>query len=262
MPELPDVETFKRYLDSTALNQPVASVHVEADDLLEQTTPSGLGRHLHGRRFTVTRRHGKFLFVRADADGWLVLHFGMTGRLEYGKTTDPDPPPELRIHFDNGHRLDYIAPRKLGRIAFTQDPDEYIEGQELGPDAMEMNFDLFLERAAGRRGSVKCWLMNQSALAGIGNVYSDEILFQAGMHPKTDLRGLDRDDLSTLYKALQEVLHTATRNQARPDDMPDTYLLPRRDTQGHCPRCGGRIHSLKACGRTAWYCPHCQPSRS
>lgn len=258
MPELPDVETFKRYADSTALNQPIASVHVEANDLLEQTSPSGLGRQLHGRCLTTTRRHGKFLFVRADDDGWLVLHFGMTGRLEYGTSTSPDRTPELRIQFENGYRLDYIAPRRLGRIAFTKDPGEYIAAQDLGPDALTLSFEAFQERATGKRGSVKCWLMNQSALAGIGNVYSDEILFQTRLYPKTDLRQLEHEDLHTLYRALQEVLHTASRNQARPDHMPDTYLLPRRNSRSRCPRCGGRLDSLKACGRTAWYCPQCQ----
>ncbi|MHB1215952.1 MAG: DNA-formamidopyrimidine glycosylase family protein [Thiobacillus sp.] len=111
MPELPDVETFKRYLDATALHQPIGTVRVGAPSLLHGTTPQGLGRRLHGQALESTRRHGKYLFARVDEAGWLVLHFGMSGRLQYAEASGQLPQDaEFLLRFKNKAGLAYIAP--------------------------------------------------------------------------------------------------------------------------------------------------------
>ncbi|HEY9149582.1 MAG TPA: DNA-formamidopyrimidine glycosylase family protein, partial [Gammaproteobacteria bacterium] len=117
MPELPDVEAYKRYLDATALHSAVEQVEVQAPEILEGTTPQGLGRALKGHVFANSRRHGKYLLVQLDDGPWLTLHFGMTGDLLYHRQDVNTPAhTQCRFSFGNGYELDYIAPRKLGHI--------------------------------------------------------------------------------------------------------------------------------------------------
>lgn len=260
MPELPDVETFRRYLDATALHQPIGKVRVGAPRLLRGITPQGLGRRLHGRALESTRRHGKHLFARVDEAGWLVLHFGMSGRLQYAKASGRLPQDaELLLRFANEAGLAYIAPRKLGRIDWSGAPDDYIASRGLGPDALALDHAAFRDLARGRRGGVKSWLMDQGSLAGIGNLYADEILFQAGIHPGHAVAQLDDSALQALHKAMGRVLRQAIEARAEPDAMPRSFLLPRRHAGARCPRCGERLAAIKLAGRTACFCPRCQP---
>lgn len=260
MPELPDVETFKRYLDATALHQPIGTVRVGAPRLLHGTTPQGLGRRLHGQALESTRRHGKYLFVRVDEAGWLVLHFGMSGRLQYAEASGQLPQDaELLLRFENNAGLAYIAPRKLGRIDWSDAPDDYVAARGLGPDALAIDHASFRDLARGRRGGVKSWLMDQGSLAGIGNLYADEILFQAGIHPGQAVAELDDETLQALHTALRRVLRQAIEAGADPDAMPRNFLLPQRRADGRCPRCGETVATTRVGGRTAYYCPRCQP---
>lgn len=259
MPELPDVEVFKRDLDANALHQPVASVHVgsRAGRLLHGITPAMLDQKLRGRALVSTRRHGKYLFARADAAGWLVLHFGMTGQLEYANSVERLPgDAELLLQFENGAGLAYLAPRKLGRIDWADDPDDYAAARSLGPDALAVDYAGFRQRARGRRGGVKAWLMDQGVLAGIGNAYSDEILFEAGSHPLRSVAELD-DALKGLHKTMRRVLRQAIDADADRQAMPDAFLLPQRRAGGRCPRSDEPVKTIKTGGRTAYYCPHC-----
>ena len=261
MPELPDVETFRRYLDEHAVGRVIERTRVEAAELLEGLTVQGLGQRLKGRRLTATRRHGKYLFAARDGDdGWLVLHFGMSGFLQaFGAGESPPQYTRMSLAFEDGHALAYVAPRKLGLIAWTPDPADFAAARDLGPDALAIDRAGFVEALRNHRGGVKCWLMDQSALAGVGNIYSDEALFQAGLHPKRQGRDLDGPGAGRLYEALHAVLEAAVEAQADPDRLPEGYILPLRGAQAPCPRCGGNIEPIKACGRTAWYCPRCQP---
>lgn len=259
MPELPDVETFKRYLEATSLHQPVARVHVGAKSLLEGISAQGLGRRLHHRPLERTHRHGKYLFAEVDHHGWLMLHFGMTGWLKYGRSPDPAAAhAEAVLYFDNGRYLAHIDPRKLGHIGWVADPRVMVKEKSLGPDALRLDFDCFLHLARGRHGQVKSWLMNQQVMAGIGNVYSDEILFQSRIPPDAPLEDLSDRVLCDVFEAMQDVMETAIDVDAAPGALPRTYLLPHRRPGGHCPRCGGKLARQRLGGRSAWYCPHCQ----
>ncbi len=205
-------------------------------------------------------RHGKYLFGGLDGDGsCLALHFGMTGRLQYLKQSESAPDAvQCLIEFDNGARLAYIATRKLGKISLCDTPESLIQDQKLGPDALDISAKDFVQLASGRRGAVKSWLMNQQIMAGIGNVYSDEILFQTGLHPRRSMEDMTEDDLKRLHAALRKVLEAAIDAQADPQQMPDDFLLPQRREGGHCPSCKGEPETLRVGGRTAWYCPDCQ----
>jgi formamidopyrimidine-DNA glycosylase len=261
MPELPEVETFKRYLDATALHQEIEKVEIRSELLLEDTRVQELQDTLQGRSFRSTRRHGKYLFVELEGDGWLVLHFGMSGRLKYFRDMTQDPPYDrFLVTFGNGYHLAYDAARKLGEIEVIHDWEAFIEEKELGPDVLDPDFDLetFLEILEQRRGMIKPALMDQQLMAGIGNVYSDEILFQAHIHPRTKIDQLDEKTRTVIDCIVQEVLRTAIEHQATPDEFPDSYLIPHRDPEGMCPLCGGEIERVKVSGCTAYYCPNRQ----
>lgn len=259
MPELPDVEVYRRYLDVTSLHQRIGQVHVMSPSILFETSPQGLGHALTHHSFQSTGRHGKYLFIETDSEKWLVMHFGMTGDLRYFKNQHKIPDyTRLLIDFENGFHLAYLSPRKLGRITLTDSPQSWVRENGLGVDAFDLSEEEFVRRAAQRRGSVKTWLMDQSSIAGIGNIYSDEILFQAGIHPQRSVSSLDTADLNTLYKAMGHVLNAAINAGADPGKMPSAFLLPHRKQGERCPRCDTPVVSIKTAGRTAWYCPRCQ----
>mgnify|MGYP003571175213 CR=1 FL=1 len=261
MPELPDVETRRRYIDATALHQKIKSAVVNAPRMLKGISAKDLISALKSHAFSETGRHGKFLFVRFDDKAWLVLHFGMSGTLAY--TKDESAVPEgarLRIDFANGYHLAGIWQRRLGRIGLTVDPATFVKQEGLGPDAMTPGIDLstFKRMLGGRRGSVKPALMDQKFIAGIGNIYSDEMLFQAGLDPRHAADGLDDDQLADLHRAMRHVLRIAIERQADPGRMPHSWLLPQRRKGGVCPRCGTPLRQIKVSGRTAHLCPQCQ----
>ena len=257
MPELPDVQVFREYVDATSLHQSVTRTSVEDADVLVDTTAALLARRLKGSRFEGTRRHGKHLFLDIAGNGWLRLHFGMTGFLRYYKRPGhASDHIRLRIDFENGYHLAYDCQRKFGEVEVVEDVRRFIDERDLGPDPLEPGFDLdrFVDLVGDRRGSVKAALMNQSVMAGIGNIYSDEILFQAGVRPDAEVRRLDRGALKDIYLAMHRVLKKAIECRVDPERWPDWFLLPDRTEGARCPRCGGRVEKAKIAGRTSYYC--------
>ncbi|MFO7907565.1 MAG: Fpg/Nei family DNA glycosylase [Planctomycetota bacterium] len=261
MPELPDVERFKTYLGDTAFHQEIAAVEVSDENALKGVSPKTFRQTLQGRAFASADRHGKFLFVHLQTPPLLVLHFGMTGYLDYNQQ-EYDPPEHTRVlfRFVTANRLAYVCQRKLGMVALAEDQDAFIEQHELGPDAMDETLTprAFCERLAGRRGTVKSILMNQETVAGLGNVYADEVLFQAGIAPGHRVDELDDQTLRKLYQTMRRVLKTAIRNNADVSRLPRGYLLRQRAPDGHCPRCGRAVKKAKISGRGTYFCDHCQ----
>ncbi|HYY35907.1 MAG TPA: DNA-formamidopyrimidine glycosylase family protein [Candidatus Binatia bacterium] len=259
MPELPDVETFKRYLDATSLHQRIDDVDVRKAYILKDTSARILARKLKGRRFKSSRRHGKHLFVRADDDVWLRLHFGMTGSLHYFKN-DEQAPRHARVlfAFANNHRLAFDDQRQFGQIGFIENVDEYLEKRALGPDALDLDLAKFRKILRKHRGAVKSILLNQQLIAGIGNIYADEILFRVRLHPATEISRLGDKGLAKLFRATRYILERAIEAKADVNQMPKSWLLPHRGKSGKCPRCGRKLRSAKIGGRTAWFCAHCQ----
>lgn len=263
MPELPDVEGFRRHLQKEALRKPVHSTTVHDKRILEDgITPSALGRRLKSKSFTAARRHGKVLFLRQSRGGGsLVLRFGMTGSVQVCQKNDEAPDhTRAELHFSNGSRLAVISQRLLGDIGFTDNEPQFIENSDLGPDAL--NGDLtkkdFFVMLSKSRATVKAALMDQSRLAGIGNVYADEILFQSGIRPDRKAAGLSEKQSGTIYRKMHHVLKTATERIAAGKEFPDSWLLPQRGKNSSCPHCNRKIKSVKVSGRTTWHCPHCQ----
>jgi formamidopyrimidine-DNA glycosylase len=261
LPELPDVQVLKQYLDATSLHQRLQAVEVYSQQMLEGLDARQLRGRLQGRTFKGTRRHGKYLFIELDDGDWLVLHFGMTGDLQYYKDADKEPDyDQILFHFANGYQLAYIMPRKLGEVRVVDEPESLTEEKGLGPDVLadDFNFETFRQLLAHRRGMIKSALMDQKLMAGIGNVYSDEILCQAGIHPRTQVRELDADHLRRIFDCLKEVLQVAIDHGAEPEQFPDDYLTQYRQTDHKCPKCGGPIERIEVAGRAGYFCPRCQ----
>jgi len=190
-----------------------------------------------------------------------MLHFGMTGFLDYARESEPPQGTRLVLHFESGYRLAYSNQRLLGHVGWADDFDAFVKDRELGPDALALaqNPDAFAALVEEARGGVKSLLMNQGRLAGVGNVYSDETLFHARLHPDTPVDALSEEQVETLRKSLLMVLEVAIERKADPEQVPGDWLLPRREEGSTCPRCAGPIRSDEVTGRTSWFCPTCQP---
>lgn len=261
MPELPDVAYFKQYLDATSLHRPVAAVAVYDAEVLANITIEELEEELVGHAFAGSDRHGKYLLVELDDGRTLIMHFGMTGHLAAFEDAADEPEfTDIRFRFEDGGYLAYVAPRKLGGLRLVEDVGRFLAAKELGPDVLadEFDFETFRELLSDRQGMIKSALMDQTLMAGIGNVYADEILFQARLHPRAPAQDLDEDMLHTLYRTMKEVLQTAIDHQADPEQFPDTFIIPQRHEDGVCPECGGEVQTVDVSGRTAYYCPQCQ----
>lgn len=259
MPELPEVETFKRYLDSTSLHQRIIGVDVRDAYVLQSMSVRELARRLKGHCFESSRRHGKHLFLRADGDLWLRLHFGMTGSLEYFNH-DEVAPKTARVIFrfaDNG-RLAFDDQRKFGEIELITDVNEFLQKRHLGPDALEISLSQFKAIIGKHRSAVKAILLNQRWIAGIGNLYADEILFRVGMHPAAEATKLSAKDVRRLFRATRYVLEKAIALKTDFNRLPKSWLLTHRGKGGKCPRCGRALRSATIGGRTSWFCVYCQ----
>ncbi len=260
MPELPEVEAFKRYLDATSLRQRITSVKVRDTYVLQGISARELAQALKNHRFENSRRHGKHLFVRADDQLWLRLHFGMTGSLQY-LNGDEEPPKTARVLFHfarNNHQLAFDDQRKFGEIGLIKNVDEFLKKRGIGPDALDIGFPEFKSILRKHGGGVKAILLNQKRIAGIGNLYADEILFRGKMHPAANARRLSDRDLATLFRATRYVLEKATVRKTDGDQLPKSWLMTHRGKQGKCPRCGHKLKSGTVGGRTSWFCAHCQ----
>jgi formamidopyrimidine-DNA glycosylase len=256
MPELPEVETFKRYLESTALHKRVEGVTVVEKAILDSISEIEFVRRVKGHRLEDTSRHGKYLFVRLDAGGEIVFHFGMDGRFQYYKAeTDRPEYAKLILDLENSYHFAYVTIRKLGFISLVEERFSFIREKELGPDVLNVEQGQFVMILSGRRGTIKSALMNQAMLAGIGNIYSDEILFQAGILPSTEVSDLSDQTLIDLYTITRKVLEKGIEVQGDVEKLPDSYIIPRREKGGVCPLCGAPLQHTTIGGRTSYFCP-------
>ena len=257
MPELPDVEGFRRELARTLPGRLIRKVTVLDAAVLRNATPRTLQRNLAGHRFGVPHRHGKWLILATDGPA-LLVHSGMTGHPYYAPAgADPVGYERLVIGLDRGE-LRYADLRKLRGVWFAADEDVAQVTGPQGPDALTVDLGCFTDALRRRSGRLKTTLMNQAVIAGLGNLLTDEICWQARLNPARPADGLDGDELRRLYSAMKRVLRTAVRHGCVPA-LPRWLTGVRDDPDPHCPRCGTRLSRRRIGGRTSLWCPHCQP---
>lgn len=253
MPELPEIESFKEYFKSKASKKTVSKVDVNDEVVLEGSARSFQTR-MKDQTFGSVSRYGKYLFVELSRDQSLMFHFGMTGKFKYYKE-DKEEPKYSRIIFNlnDGGKLAFVCRRKLGRVGLVDSKEDFIKEHELGPDAISLKWGEFEEAMKGRSGKVKSILMNQQIIAGIGNVYSDEVLFQADIAPETGVDKLDAQELKKIFNKIKSILPVVIKIRDE-DEFPEGFLHDFRKEGEKCPKCGGEIVKATVGGRSAYYC--------
>lgn len=260
MPELPDVEGFRRELAKTLPRRKIAHVRVNDPAILRNTTPTALGHRLAGHRFKAPCRHGKWLILPTDGPT-LLVHSGMTGHPFYAEAgAEPEQYERLVVSLDKGE-LRYADLRKLRGVWLADDQDDLADvlGPQ-GPDALGMGLREFREVITGRRrraGRLKPTLMDQSVIAGLGNLLTDEICWRARLKPTHPVANLSADDVKRLHTAMTQVLRTSVRH-GRVPGLPRWLTGVRDDPDPSCPRCGTRLRHDRVGGRTSLWCPHCR----
>jgi formamidopyrimidine-DNA glycosylase len=291
MPELPEVEVTRRQLAPLLVGRTVAAVSTGADSYFFLTPPAELRRRLPRRRFEALDRVGKYLLARLDSGERLLLHLGMTGQLfgagassvrlmsatagaaltpqQQGQRFRPDRHTHLRLRFaDGGPDVFFRDVRKFGKVQLLGEGERSARLQRLGADALLARADRLHAATRRRRAAIKAVLLDQSVLAGVGNIYADEALFLAGVRPTRPALRLSRDECRALAAALRRVLRrsiasggSSISDFVRPDGSDGRYQDERRvyDRAGQpCRRCRATIRRLVIGGRSAHFCPRCQ----
>jgi len=269
MPELPEVETVRREL----------APHVEGRTIVKATflwpgtaathPPDVLAQLLAGRRVERLDRRGKYLIADLDRGGCLIIHLCMTGRLFVRSEEAPvGKHTRALLHLDNGHVLHFQDQRKFGRFYLVENADEVVG--HLGPEPLDPEWRVEdLARALrSRRAPIKALLLDQRVVAGIGNIYADEALFLARVHPLRPGGDLSEEEVQRLHEAIRLVLAQAI---ALRGSSISTYLPPSgqqgeyqearrvfRREDAPCPRCGTPIERIRVRGRSTFFCPACQ----
>lgn len=270
MPELPEVETIARGLQATLVGANISGVTVRWPRTIAVPTVEEFRGCIAGRRVMSVGRRGKYVVVGLDA-GYLLIHLKMSGRLQVAPATAPQGRHTHTIfHLDDGRELRFHDVRKFGRV-YLVDEAEQVTGS-LGPEPLANGFTLddFCRQLARRTGRIKSLLLNQAFLAGIGNIYADESLFAAGLHPLRRADSLTQGEQARLYGALRTVLQRAV--EGRGTTLDDQGYVDAEGQAGAyqdeiavygrrgepCRVCGTPIERIVLGGRSTHFCPHCQ----
>ncbi|MDD1747072.1 MAG: hypothetical protein LUQ16_04845 [Methanomassiliicoccales archaeon] len=258
MPELPEVEMVRRYVEGRCQGRTISELRVFDEGILDGVTKESLVSSVQGRRIKAVKRHGKQMFLELN-DGVLTVHLGMTGDLLMlkGKERLPAHVRVLMI-LEDRTRLAYDDPRKFGAIGFASSTIDFITERKLGPDALQISNKEFVERAHSSRRAIKSVLLDQHVLAGVGNLYADEALYQAKVHPLTPANELSGHILMEMRAKIRQVLKLSINASTDFSKLPVGFLLRSRAVGSPCPLGHGRLQVIKVGGRTTIFCPSCQ----
>ncbi|MGO9975395.1 MAG: bifunctional DNA-formamidopyrimidine glycosylase/DNA-(apurinic or apyrimidinic site) lyase [Solirubrobacteraceae bacterium] len=272
MPELPEVETIRRQLAPHLEGASIESVEILDPRWSRPLAPGVLGAELTGARVERLRRAGKYMIWELSGERFLLVHLRMTGALLYDP---PAEPPHTRVRFalSAGHRLVYVDPRRFGTAHLVHGPEAlrvYL-AERLGVEPFTEAFTAAHLRAVarGRTAPIKSFLLDQRRIAGVGNIYADEALHRAGIHPLRPAGRLTQPQWQRLHAAIETALRAGIDAKgASIDDFrhvdgargsfQDAFLVHRREGEP-CPVCGRPIKKLVVGGRGTYVCEHCQP---
>ena len=257
MPELPEIANYKKFADAALLHKKVVQVAFGDSKPLQQ--PQKIIREaLKNRTFTETQRLGKYLFIKNDGDKWLVLHFGMSGRLDFSALTELPKHAVISFYFSDHTHFSFVCPRKFGKVWITESVEAFQKKHSLGPDALLLSKKKFLRLIEKETAGIKSVLMDQHKISGIGNVYTDEILFQSKVHPKTKVSNLSKEERSRIFSNISTVLKKAIQFIAKDEKAPDSWLKSHRKEGDSCPGCKGDVSKIQVGGRSTYFCAGCQ----
>jgi formamidopyrimidine-DNA glycosylase len=287
MPELPEVETVARGLQATVAGRRILSVTMRKTDFIDD--PAVIERELPGRHIVRIERFGKFMLLKlADRVAFdapaaaasettpvqvseaLLVHLGMTGHLA---PHYPEQPLAKHTHvtftLDDGRELRYVDARRFGRMAYLSGPSLEAELLRFGADPLHVSAEDFLRRIHASNARIKALLLDQSVLRGVGNIYADESLWRAKIHPAKLGARLTSAELGALRKELRKILMKAIELRGSSiSDFVDAGGIPGDYQQHHkvygregqaCLRCGAKVKRIIVAGRSSHFCPHCQP---
>jgi formamidopyrimidine-DNA glycosylase len=274
VPELPEVETIRSRLAPRLEGRTFERVEIVDPRLTRPEPPEAIAEALEGERIVAVGRRGKYLVFAFDSGRHLLVHLRMTGNVEHpargGLAADPYRRAVVRL--DDGSEVAYRDVRRFGTWALLEpgELDDYFAARRLGGEPLERGFTTraLAQSLAGRRAPIKAALLDQRAAAGIGNIYADEALWRAKIHPLRPAGSLDPDEVARLRKAIRAALEMGIARQGatlrdyrdpegRRGRMQDEFKVYGRVGEP-CPRCGTPIEKTRAGGRGTWYCPHCQ----
>ncbi|PYU67736.1 MAG: hypothetical protein DMG49_17915 [Acidobacteria bacterium] len=282
MPELPEVETVARGLRHAIVGRRIISVSLGKTDFIDD--PAALEQHLPGRRIEAVERYGKFMLLRlsavngetriavnGDASSSLLVHLGMTGQIVPSRAGQPrEKHTHVCMLLDDGRELRYTDARRFGRIAYLTKALLAAELTKFGADPLEVSKEQFADRICGRRARIKSLLLDQRVLRGVGNIYADESLWKAKIHPARLGAMLSRKQANKLRLALQGILQKAIvlrgssisdflDAEGQPGEYQRHHRVYGREGKG-CYRCKTPIRRAIVAGRSSYFCPRCQHS--
>jgi formamidopyrimidine-DNA glycosylase len=281
MPELPEVETVARGLRRAILGRRIVSVALGKTDFIDD--PVALERHLPGRQIEAVERYGKFMLLRLSAAAGgdrvptngdalpasLLVHLGMTGQIAPSPAAQPrEKHTHVCLLLDDGRELRYTDARRFGRIAYLTEAPLAEELMGFGADPLEVSSEEFASRMRGRRARIKALLLDQGVLRGVGNIYADESLWRAKIHPARLGAQLSKEQARTLRRVMQEILQKAIvmrgssisdflDAEGEPGEYQRRHRAYGREGQA-CYRCKTSIRRGIVAGRSSYFCPQCQ----
>jgi formamidopyrimidine-DNA glycosylase len=279
VPELPEVETVRLGLNQVTLNQPILGGEILLDRTVANPTPTDFLTQLKGTAIAQWHRYGKYLLAELSPSSWLGVHLRMTGQLLWMSQDEPvQKHTRVRLFFPENRELRFVDQRTFGQMWFVPSdraPKTIITGlQNLGPEPFSEEFsdDYFFGQLKNRKRPIKNALLDQALVAGVGNIYADEALFLSGIHPETLCTDLDRSQGAQLRKNVIRVLQDSI-------DARGTSFSDFRDVSGingnyggiawvygrdrePCRTCQTIIERVKLAGRSAHFCPTCQPQKN
>lgn len=275
MPELPEVEGFRTVAERHLVGRTVVRARFLDDWMLKESSPSTAARRMKGRTISAVDRRGKMLAVFTDPvktrpdTPVLALHFGMTGHPVVARPGDPIHHwDRVILDLDSNEQFRYRNSRRLGFVRVVTRNEMADMAWRLGPDPLEAPISYLRDALPARDGAVKALLLDQSFLAGVGNIYADEALFAAGIRPDRPASTLVEPEIDRLHKALRRILARAVKAQKAGGDASFPLLRIRNRASRQlgasgspkvgCPKCSRPLRSTRIGGRTTFYCPSCQ----